>query len=73
MFVGFSPAVSAYTLIKMSAEVRRWRLHLKTSHELDELAAWINPIMAGWMNYYGQFYRSKLSPLLQRINTYLMR
>ena len=25
------------------------------------------------MNYYGRFYRSQLYPLLQRINTYLMR
>jgi hypothetical protein len=40
---------------------------------LDELATVINPIVAGWMNYYGQFYRSQMYPLLQRINTYLMR
>jgi RNA-directed DNA polymerase len=72
-FVGFSPAVSAAALAKMSAEVRRWRLHLKTGHDLAGLAAWINPIVAGWMNYYGRFYRSQLCPLLQRINTYLMR
>jgi RNA-directed DNA polymerase len=72
-FVGFSPAVSAAALAKMSAEVRRWRLHLKTGHDLAGLAAWINPIVAGWMNYYGRFYRSRLYPLLQRINTYLMR
>ena len=72
-FVGFSPAVSAAALAKMSAEVRRWRLHLKTGHDLAGLAAWINPIVAGWMNYYGRFYRSRLDPLLQRINTYLMR
>jgi RNA-directed DNA polymerase len=72
-FVGFSPAVSTDALAKMSAQVRRWRLHLKTGHDLAELAAWINPIVAGWMNYYGRFYRSRLSPLLQRINTYLMR
>jgi RNA-directed DNA polymerase len=69
-FIGFSPAVSADALAKMSAEVRRWRLHLKTGHDLDGLAAWINPIVAGWMNYYGRFYRSQLYPLLQRINTY---
>lgn len=25
------------------------------------------------MNYYGRFYRSQMYPLLQRINTYLMR
>lgn len=72
-FVGFLPAVSAAALATMSAEVRRWRLHLKTGHDLAGLAAWINPIVAGWMNYYGRFYRSQLYPLLQRINTYLMR
>jgi len=60
-------------MAKMSQEVRRWRVHLRTGLSLDELAEWINPIMAGWMNYYGRFYRSQLYPLLQRINTYLMR
>jgi RNA-directed DNA polymerase len=27
----------------------------------------------GWINYYGRFYRSALYPLLQRVNTYLLR
>jgi RNA-directed DNA polymerase len=49
-FLGFSPAVSADALAKMSAEVRRWRLHLHTGHDLAGLAAWLNPIVAGWMN-----------------------
>ena len=73
MFVGFQPAVSSAALKKMNERVRRWRTHLRTGHDLDELAAAINPIVAGWMNYYGQFYRSQMYPLLQRINTYLMR
>jgi RNA-directed DNA polymerase len=25
----------------------------------------INPILAGWMHYYGRFYRSALYPLLR--------
>jgi hypothetical protein len=29
--------------------------------------------VAGWINYYGRFGRPRLYPLLQRINTYLMR
>jgi RNA-directed DNA polymerase len=33
----------------------------------------INPVVRGWMNYYGAFYRSALYPLLARINAYLMR
>jgi RNA-directed DNA polymerase len=29
--------------------------------------------VAGWMQYYGQYYRSQLYPLLARINAYLVR
>ena len=39
----------------------------------SELARWVNPIVRGWMQYYGAFYRSALYPLLTRINAYLMR
>jgi hypothetical protein len=34
---------------------------------------WLNPIVRGWMTYYGRFYRSQMAPLLQRVNTYLRR
>ena len=57
----------------MGQQVREWRIHLRTRLELIELADWINPIVSGWMTYYGRFYRSKLYPFLRRINTYLMR
>lgn len=33
----------------------------------------MNPIVRGWMRYYGAFNRSELYPLLRRINTYLVR
>jgi RNA-directed DNA polymerase len=33
----------------------------------------INPVIRGWMQYYGAFYRSALHPLLKRINAYLVR
>ena len=72
-FSNFLPAISKDALNKISAEVRSWRLHLRTGHTFSDLARRINPIVAGWMHYYGAFYRSALSPLLQRINAYLMR
>jgi RNA-directed DNA polymerase len=31
------------------------------------------PHVAGWMHYYGRFYRSVMSPLLMRVSTYLRR
>ncbi|MQB02038.1 MAG: reverse transcriptase [Actinobacteria bacterium] len=73
LFTGFAPGISPQALKAISREVRRWRLHTRTRLELDDLAAWINPIVRGWVNYYGRFYRSLLIPLLKRINAYLVR
>jgi RNA-directed DNA polymerase len=73
MFTGFLPAVSKDALNRMSEEVRSWRIHLRTATELQDLAAWINPIVRGWMTYYGRYYRTALDRLLKRINTYLVR
>ena len=73
MFTGFNPAISNDALKKISAEVRSWRLHHRTDPSEADLARRINPIVRGWMQYYGAFYRSALYPLLARINAYLMR
>lgn len=72
-FTGFNPAISKDAMNKISEQVRSWRLHRRTGHSDVDLARWINPIVRGWMQYYGAFYRSALYPLLQRINAYLMR
>jgi len=73
MFTGFNPAISKDALNKISAQVRSWGLHRRTEISEADLAERINPIVRGWMNYYGAFYRSALYPLLARINAYLMR
>ncbi|WP_432989816.1 group II intron reverse transcriptase/maturase [Dactylosporangium sp. CA-233914] len=73
MFVSFLPAISKQSLKRISVEVRSWRLHHRTSLTEKDLADWINPIVRGWMNHYGAFYRSALYPLLERINAYLLR
>jgi hypothetical protein len=73
IFTAFSPAISAAALKRISRQVRSWRIHRATGHSLNDLAAAINPIVRDWMHYYGAFWRSRLYPLLRRINTYLMR
>jgi RNA-directed DNA polymerase len=73
MFSAFLPAVSKDALKRMSEEVRSWRIHLRSGTELEDIASWVNPIIRGWMTYYGRFYRTALNGLLQRINTYLVR
>ncbi|WP_454561703.1 group II intron maturase-specific domain-containing protein [Mycobacterium haemophilum] len=72
-FLAFLPAISKDALKKISEQVRSWRLHHRTGHTFADLARMINPVVRGWMNYYGAFYRSALYGLLTRINAYLMR
>jgi len=71
-FVSFSPAISNDAAKAIRRTIRRWRLHLRGGESLDELAQSINPIVRGWINYYGRFYRTELRSL-DRINEYLMR
>ena len=73
MYSRFLPAISRDALKKISGEVRSWRLHRKVNCTFAGLATMINPIVAGWMQYYGRFRRSAMYPLLARINAYLVR
>jgi RNA-directed DNA polymerase len=72
-FVSFSPAASNVALKAFRQKIRRWRLHRWNSADLRDLADEINPVVRGWVNYYGRFYRSRLFPTLSHINEYLIR
>lgn len=73
VFTSFAPAISRAAVKKIGTQIRRWRLHRRIGSTLPELARWINPVVAGWMNYYGRFHRSQMYRLLGRINAYLVR
>jgi hypothetical protein len=73
IFTSFLPAISKDAQVKLSGEIRRWRVHLLTGYTLADLARELNPIVRGWMLYYGAYYRSALYPLLRRINAYMVR
>ena len=73
MFAAFLPAVSKDALKRMSEDLRSWRIHTRTATELEDIASWVNPVVRGWMAYYGKFYRTEPNSLLRRINAYLVR
>jgi group II intron reverse transcriptase/maturase len=72
-FTAFLPAISRDALKRIGKQVRSWRLHRRTGSTVEDLAEMINPVVRGWMAYYGAFYRTALHPVLHRINTYLLR
>ena len=70
---GFNPAVSDEAAKQIRGQIRRWRLHLRSGSTLEQLARAINPVVRGWINYYGRFRPSALYYSLNRINDYLVR
>ena len=72
-FVSFCPAISDGAAKRIRHEIKRWRLHLWCEQSLSEVARDINPIVRGWINYYGRFYRHVLFAVLRAIDAYLAR
>jgi group II intron reverse transcriptase/maturase len=71
---GFLPAVSKAAKKSMAAAIRGWRLGRRTDLSFREVATMINRVVAGWINYYGRFYKSLLiSFLAHQINPHLVR
>ena len=48
-FTSFLPAISPEALKAKSDRLRKMRIHRRTDLTLNDLAAWLNPIIAGWM------------------------
>ncbi len=73
MFVSFTPAISPSSAKRIRQQVRRWRLHVRTSQSLDDVARAVNPTIRGWVNYYGAYQRSTLLPVLHHIDYHLVK
>ena len=72
-FVNFSPAVSNRSKKKMRQELRKWRIHLRSDKSLTDISRMINPMLRGWINYYGKFYKSELYCVFIHLNRILVR
>ena len=69
----FLPAASPKALKAIRQTIRRWALHHRTDKSLADLARMFRPYIQGWINYYSHFYKSELTPTLQRIDAFLLR
>jgi len=58
---------------QMRAVTRSWKTHRWTQLTIEELATSFNPVLRGWINYYGKFYKSKLAPILGQFDYALVR
>ena len=62
-FTSFLPAVSEEAMKSMRQAIRGWRLNRLTFASLERLACQYNPVLQGWWNYYGSFYKTEMRQL----------
>ena len=72
LFWGFNPAVSPSALKDMRATIRDLDLLRQTQLSVEEIARQINPLLRGWIEYYGRYSPSALYPLLRYVNQMLL-
>jgi RNA-directed DNA polymerase len=56
----------------MRSAIRDLNLRRKTQLSLQDLARQLNPLLRGWIDYYGRFAPSALAPLLRYVNQTLL-
>jgi group II intron reverse transcriptase/maturase len=72
-FCGFTPAVSPSALKAMRETIRDLDIRRQTQLALADIADRLNPLLSGWIEYYGRYTPSALSTMLRYVNQTLLR
>lgn len=72
MFVSFTPAVSKVALKSMRATTKKFNWRNRTDLSLNDFARRYNPVLNGWLYYYGRYQRSALYPVWRHFNKTLV-
>jgi RNA-directed DNA polymerase len=72
-FINFSPAISDKAVKAIGAEIRGWDLPERSDKQIEDLSRMFNPVIRGWLQYYGRYYRSALYPPMRQLDCSLAR
>ena len=73
IFLNYLPAISGTAAKQVRQTIRNWHLKRRTTISLEELARRVNPVVRGWINYYGKFYKSRLFAVLRQVDMHLAK
>ena len=72
-FVSFAPAISGKAQTAIRQRLHDLHLARRTDLALEEIARRMNPLVRGWIAYYGRYYRSVLRQVLAHLNRLLIQ
>jgi RNA-directed DNA polymerase len=73
VFLNFSPAISKKARSKIWEAIQNWNSNHWIPMELADIAKEINPVIQGWINYYGRHNPGVLKDVLKHVNDRLVR
>ena len=73
VFTSFLPAICPKAKTEILAKIRKLNVRNRSDLSLQQISEWLNPMIRGWINYYGRYTKSALTSVLQRINGTLVR
>lgn len=71
-FTSFLPAISNTAKSSIHKTIKRWRLLWMTNKDIEDIAEIYNPVIRGWLNYYGKYGKKELAKVLESINSHLI-
>jgi RNA-directed DNA polymerase len=72
VFTSFLPAISPKAEKSILEKIKSLSIQRKSDLSIQDIAKWINPMLRGWINYYGKYTQSAMSVVLKRINSILV-
>ena len=73
LFTSFTPAMSDKAKQNNRDEIKSWFKEVKPTGILAEFAKLANPVVTGWINYYGKLHASELWGTVKYLDTSLIR
>lgn len=70
-FTNWLPAVGKKAMKGMNQRMKGWKVFRNSTLTLTQVAEAINPVIRGWINYYGKFYNAKLRNFMHILNVKL--
>src|SRR6202022_4615547 len=67
-FINFSPGVSNKAAKAIRDTIRSWNLTRRSDKAIEDLSRMFNPMIRGWLQYYGRYYRSALYPAMRALD-----
>jgi RNA-directed DNA polymerase len=72
VFLNFSPAISTNAAKAIRERIRSWKLPKSSDKAIEDLSRLYNPIIRGWFQYYGRFYRTALHSIMRQLDRELV-